>query len=235
MNLKLIITDAFQFFRYHIGQIAVLCLPWLLAISVVEYVININSDPALTDAQEGNPLEIISFGFYLLINPIYTAALILLMEKRAKRETPNNKDLLSEAIQIWQPLFILNIIIAVILYPALFLAFQGWPLILIPAIFVAVRISFSEFYLVLEEVKPLEAIKLSFNATQPYFFHILMLFILFIMPLWLIKFVAAVNLANPEIDAFRYIFSGTSIAFMALFIDVLMFRVYMSATQKNHE
>lgn len=233
MNLKLVITDAFLFFRYHFRQIATLCLPWLLAVAIVEYLVSISSTPAAAAGEEGNPLQIISLGFYLIIYPIYTAALILLMAKRAKNETPNNRELLSLAMQTWQPLFILNLIVAGILYPAIILAFQGLALFLIPAVFVAVRLSFAEFYLVLEEVKPLEAIRTSFRATRPYFFHILLLLFLFVIPFWSVKIVRAQFFSTAEIDPVTNIVSGTVIAFLSLFVDVLMFRLYMSATQEQ--
>lgn len=229
MNLKLIITDALQFFRHHITQIATLCLPWLLAIALVEYLVIVMDDPS----QETSPFPLLGLAFHLLIYPIYTAALILLMAGRAQRETPTNRELLSSAIQLWQPLLILKIIVACFIIPAQLFVFQGWILFVIPIIFIAVRLSFAEFCLVLDDIKPLEAIRKSFTVTQPYFFQILFLLAAFAMPLWAMKILKTIYFNKPEIDPLVIILPSAVIDFLTLFLDVLIFRAYMSATQER--
>ncbi len=229
MKLKLIITDALQFFRYHVVQIATLCLPWLLAIALVEYFVIVMEVPN----QEANPFPLLGLAFHLLVYPIYTAALILLMARRAQHETPSNRELLSSALQLWQPLLILKIIVACLIIPAQLFVFQGWVLFVIPIIFVAVRLSFAEFCLVMDEIKPLEAIRKSFFVTQPYFFQIFFLLVAFAMPLWSMKIVKTLYLNKPEINPLVIILTSTVIDFLTLFLDVLMFRAYMSATQER--
>jgi hypothetical protein len=230
MDLKLIITDALQFFRYHMVQIAALCLPWLLAVALVEYLVIITGNPS----PEASPLPLIGGAVHMLVYPIYTGALILLMAKRARRETPANKELLLSAVKLWQPLFILRMMMMVgILVPGVIFLSQGWSLFIVPIIYVAVRLSFAEFYLVLEKANPLEAIRLSFKATQPCFFQILFLWAIFIFPLMSLQFVAAIVLARPGIDPLVNALAATAIAFFSLFVDVLLFRAYMSATQEH--
>jgi hypothetical protein len=229
MNIKLIITDALLFFRYHIGQIAALCLPWLLAIALVEYLVIITGNPS----QEAGPLPLIGWTFKLLVYPIYTGALILLMAKRARLEAPANKELISSAIQIWQPLFLLHIITAAILVPGVMFILQGWVLFIIPIVYVAVRLSFAEFYLVLEKVKPLEAIRMSFKGTQPCFFQILVLLTIFVLPLLVLEIVRVNVLAGPEIDPLVNVLAAAVMTFFSLFVDVLLFRAYMAATQEQ--
>lgn len=229
MNLKLIINDALQFFRYHIGQIAVLCLPWLLAIALVEYLVIVMDDPT----QEANPFPLLDLAFHFLIYPIYTAALILLMARRAQREAPTNRELLSSAIELWQPLLFLKIIVACFIIPAQIFVFQGWILFVIPIIFIAVRLSFAEYCLVLDDIKPMEAIRKSFTVTQPYFFQILFILVVFAMPLWAAKMTKTVYLNKPENDPLMIILPSIAIDFLMLFVDILMFRAYMSATQER--
>ena len=92
MNLKLIISDSLYFFKSHFKQIATMCLPWLFAVAVVGH---------LTLPVRGEPtpdmvmLFISGWMFKQLIYPIYTGALILLMSKRAQREQPDTKALIS--------------------------------------------------------------------------------------------------------------------------------------------
>jgi hypothetical protein len=222
MNLKLIISDAFFFFRSHLVQISTLCLPWLLAVAFVDVLITATSDPS----QGMGPLYLLAWMFNLLIYPIYTAALILLMAKRAQLEQPENKALVASAIKIWQPFFVVHIIGAG-------LTAVGLMFLVLPGIYVAVRLSFAEFYLVLEGVKPLEAIQKSFQATQPFFFQILLLLVLFLTPLWMLNFFIADFLSNQEAGSFVNILVAAITAFLMLFVDVVLFRVYMSVKQER--
>jgi hypothetical protein len=222
MNLKLIVSDAFYFFKSNLVQIGSLCLPWLLVVAVVENLIISSGDPS----QGLGPMFLLAWVFKLLIYPIYTAALILLMAKRARRQQPNNKDLLSSALKIWQPFFIVHVMAAG-------LAAFGLMLFIIPGIYVAVRLSFAEFYLTLENIKPIEAIQKSFQATKPYFFQILLLMALFIIPLWILNLLLANLLSGQEIIPVFNILAATTTTFLMLFLEVIMFRVYMSAIREN--
>jgi hypothetical protein len=222
MKLKLIISDSFYFFRNNLVQISSLCLPWLLAIAVVNYLITAAGDPA----KGMTPLYLLVWGFNLLVYPIYTGALILLMSKRAQQKQPENKELLASAIRIWQPFFILHIMVAG-------LTVVGLTFLILPGVIVAVSLSFAEFFLVVEGVKPLEALQKSFHTTRPFFFQILMLMVIFLTPLWLLNFIVANFLAVQEVGSLTNIVITTISAFLMLFVDVVRFRIYMAAKQEN--
>ena len=220
MNLKLIISDAFYFFRSHLGQISALCLPWLLAVAVVNYLITTAGDPT----KGVTPLYLLAWAFNLLVYPIYTGALILLMSKRAQLEQPTNKELVASAIKIWQPFFIVHLIGAG-------LTALGLMFFILPGVIVAVSLSFAEFFLVVENFKPLEALQKSFHATRPFFFQILLLMVVFLTPLWLLNFFLANLLDTQQVGPLINIVVATISAFFMLFVDVLLFRIYMSAKQ----
>jgi succinate dehydrogenase hydrophobic anchor subunit len=222
MNLKLIVADALYFFKSNLVQIGSLCLPWLLVVAAVENLIISTGDPS----QGLGPLFLLAWVFKLLIYPIYTAALILLMAKRARGQQPDNKELLSSALQIWQPFFIVHVIGAG-------LSILGLMLFVIPGIYVAVRLSFAEFYLTLENIKPVEAIQKSFQATKPYFFQILLLLALFFIPLGMLNLILADLLSGKEAVLLINITVATTTAFLMLFLEVVKFRVYMSAIREN--
>ena len=170
-KLKLIITDAAQFFLNNLTQIAALCLPWLLAAALVEYIIV----AAGQGSDDVRPLFLVAWTFNLLIYPIYTGALILLMAKRAQREQPVNRELTLSALRTWQPLFMVHVM-------ASGMTALGLMLLVLPGIYIAVRLSFAEFFLVLEGAKPIEALQKSFLATRPYFVPLLILLALFMIP-----------------------------------------------------
>ncbi len=222
MKLKIIISDAAQFFSRNLVQIASLCLPWLLAAALVEYAIVSFG----RDSQGTAPLFLVAWTFNLLIYPIYTGALIMLMAKCAQREQPGNGELTAMAIKIWQPLFMVHII-------GSGLTALGFMLLIVPGVYIAVRLSFAEFFLVLEGVKPTEAIQKSFQATRPYFGLILVLLIMFMTPLVLLTFMLGGVLQKFNLGPVFNVLLSTLIAFLTLFVDVVMFRVYMSARQEN--
>ena len=175
-------------------------------------------------SESAAPLFLVGWTFNLLIYPVYTGALILLMAKRAQRETPTNKELTSTAIKVWHPLFMLNIISSG-------LKALGYMLLIVPGIYLSVKISFAEYHLVLEGRKPIEAIQKSFETTRPYFLPILILKALFVIPLFLLTIALGVMSQNLNLNLVLNLILSTLLAFLSLFVDVVMFRVYMSARQ----
>ena len=222
IKLKIIISDAVHFFMFHWSQIAKLCLPWLLAAALVEFGIA----SAVQDSENAAPLLLVAWTFNLLIYPIYTGALIIFMAKRAQREQPENRELTAAAIKIWQPLFMVHII-------GSGMTALGLMLLIVPGIYVLVRLSFAEFHLVLEGLKPLEAIQKSFQTTRPYFGLILLLLVMFMAPLVLLTFSLGSWLNDLNVSPVLNIFLSTLIAYLTLFVDVVIFRVYMSSRQEN--
>jgi len=222
MNLKLIINDALQFFRYHFAQIATLCLPWLLGISVVEYMIVSASD----NPQDVGSLMLAARMFSLLIYPIYTAALILLMAKRAQRESPDNRELLTSAFKLWQSFFTVHL-------AGFALFVVGLMFFILPGVYIAIRLAFAEIYIVLEDIKPMEALQKSFRVTRPYVFQIFILIVLFYSPLLFLSVLLSNMISNFDTAPILSIAAATIIGFLMLFLDVVVFRFYMAVAQEG--
>lgn len=223
MKLKLIITDSALFFWRNLNQIALLCLPWLFAGAVVEYLAVVNQD-----AFGEKPMYFAAWIFNMLVYPIYTAALIHLMALQAQGKRPGNPELFRLALKSWQSLLILHIMSSV-----LFLC--GLMLFVLPGIWVMVRLSFSQFYLVLDKLNPIEAIQKSFFATRKHMAAIFLLIILFLIPVFVLSLVigqliAGIPQARPII-----VIAETILSFYVLFVYVLIFRVFMSAVKEGPE
>lgn len=223
MKLKLIITDSALFFWRNLNQIALLCLPWLFIGAVVEYLVVINQD-ALGDTS----MYFAAWVFNMLLYPIYTAALIHLMALQAQGKRPGNLELLRLAMKSWQSLLILHIMSSV-----LFLC--GLMLFVLPGIWVIVRLSFSQFYLVLENLNPIEAIQKSFLTTRKHMAPIFLLIIAFLIPVFVLSLAIGQLIAGiPQAQPFMVI-AETILSFYVLFVYVLIFRVYMSAVKEGPE
>jgi hypothetical protein len=223
-KFRIIISDALQFFLNHLFQIAALCLPWLLTAALVEYGIMIIGQ----NAEKSTPLLLVAFAFDLLVYPVYMGALIRLMARRAQREQPTNKQLTEAAIKSWQPLFLVHIIISG-------LKAMGFMLFIVPGVYISVRLAFAEFYLVLEGLKPMEAIQKSFLVTQPYSGLILLLLVMFMIPIALLAIFLVSMLDALKMDLIFNVLIGVVVSFLTLVVDVVIFRVYMSARQEDSD
>ena len=221
-KVKIIVSDALQFFVSHLFQIAALCLPWLVMAALVEYGIII-----IGGSSEGStPLLLVAFTFDLLIYPVYMGALIRLMARRAQREHPANTELTAAAIKNWQPLFLLHIVISG-------LKAMGYMLFIVPGIYISVRLAFAEFHLVLEGLKPMEAIQKSFQATRSYSGLILLLLAMFMVPIAVLAISLVQMLTTIKPDLIFNVLLGVAVSFLTLIADVVIFRVYMSARQEG--
>jgi hypothetical protein len=222
LNPKLILADSAYFFKQHFGQIFALCMPWFVLTAVVQYgVMSISQQPENT-----GPLFLLALAFNMLVYPVYMGCLILLMAKRAQNETADNKALTSAAISLWQPFFVLTVLKKALI-------FFGFLLFVVPGIWAAVKLAFCQFHLVLEGLPPKEALQKSMQTTKKPFMLILFVLALFFTPYFLVSLLFASFAYQYAISPFIQLVVGTLLAFLMLFVDVVLFRVYMSAAEET--
>jgi hypothetical protein len=218
---KPIILDSFHFFFGNLRQIAALCLPFLLFGSAINNLIFNAPDFAAPEAARFLPV-ILS----LALKPIYTAALILMMAAQARQERPATRELLSAALGHYAPLLMLSVI-------GMALIWTGFMALVVPGIWILVRLAFAEYYLVLERVDPKTAILKSFQLTRGYFGVILGSLALFALPIFLFSLLLAQLLGEVQVASFPLMLAETAISFAALFIDVVLFRIFMQAVKER--
>ncbi len=242
-NLKLIISDAVEFFLNHWRQIAVLCLPWLLAAGCIEILLAAIYQPSGVTGQ----LYLLAVAFKLLVYPVYTAALILLMAERAQQKSPGSRDLMNEAIRLWQPFFMMVLMmialfasgsLVMLILEGLFqsiLSIKGLGIMMtgLMLLWGMARLSFAKYILVLDRVKPWAAIVASFHGTRPYFFKIVILLAMYVLPLLGLNILTGVLLNKVSAPQFFRILIGSGIEYLMLFVDVVIFRLYMSVIHDN--
>ena len=248
MKIKLIWTDSLYFFVTNLPQIASLVLPWLVAGAAIEYLIVISSPES---GGEPTIFWALAFFFNLVVRPIYSACLILLMAKQAQNQHPANRELLPEAIKVWRPFFLLFILGGALIAFAAVIGLSvvtqlgsiviGAPanpllglLVIFPLlVWVLARISFAKFKLVLEKLNPVEALQKSFEASRQYVRLIISVVLPYAAPVMAATFfLVGVPPENHTGHAIRALI-GISASFLMLFVDVLLFRIYMGAIQKN--
>ena len=218
MPFKSIFGDALQFFVRNLRQIFTLCMPFLLAGALMNHVI--------LGPQQDSTFSPDRFLILLAVNmalyPLYTGALIMLMASQADNRLPTNSELISAALSIYPQMLLLGVV-------GRTLVMLGLLFFVLPGIWFSVRLAFCEFFLVVERLDPQAAIYKSFQATRPHFFPILTALALIAMPVFMLVLVTENALAAMQAHAGIQVAVNALVAFASLFLDVVMFRIFLEA------
>lgn len=210
-----IFSDALRFFGGHAREIAALCLPFLVASAVLEAILDrIPQAPLLPMA-----------GFFVFY-PFYTIALIRLMAYRAGNQFPPNSVIVMETLKQWWPFLVLSV-------TAMLITTLGLMLLILPGIWMAVRLAFAEILLVLHQLKPQAALLQSYSATRKHAGTILACLLIFTLPVGLLSYGIHHYLGSIGAAPFWSIAAETGISYLGLFGDVLVFRIFMEAMAQD--
>ena len=214
MYVRTILIDSLYFYFGNITQIAQLCLPILCITLLSQY--------SLFLIPEFDAAPFVSAVLGLIFYPLYTAPLIMLIAKRTGHEHPSNASLLAASLKIWLPFVLLTLIVGILIG-------VGLMLLIIPGIWVAIRLSLSEVFLVVGGLKPIDAISASFATTKEYFWIIFICIFIVMLPIWGMSY----GLGHAgELFAESYVISFCMeifISFVSLFVNVVIFRIFMIA------
>jgi len=215
MQVRPILSDAYFFYFRNFRQIASLCLPFLLLDAFLEFL--------FSNSQNYQSLYWVS---YVAIYPIYTAALILFMAQSADKDPSNNIDLIAASLKLWWPFYLLTVI-------HLTLGLIGFFLFIIPGILVLVRLSFAEFYLILNGLTPWEAIRQSVESTKRYFWYLFSFFVITIFCDGISDYLIGQAIQHVDNFSFLSIAANATVSLLMLFFDVVLFRTYMAAVVED--
>jgi hypothetical protein len=152
-----VLKDIFQFFKKNIWPISILTLaiefPYIL-IQNIHYFSN-------TSSEFYNTFGLIFLMATLIIYPLSTGAQISLYAMIIRGTQIDLKKCVSRS---WKHLF--NLLIGSLIY--IFFTFMGLLLFIVPGIIIAVRLSFYCFFIVLDDLKPVDALKKSAQVTKEY-------------------------------------------------------------------
>ena len=217
MNPLGVLRDSFYFCQRNLWAIAQLCLPLLVLESLGRQLVGhmVGAD--------GSPVFDVMVG--LLFYPLYTGALILFLDARSNGDTPRHRDLLAVALRIWPPYALLAAI-------STLLIMLGMSLFVLPALWVMVKLAFSEYLLVLHGLTPLAAIKQSLELSRGRFWKIMACLLAALIPLWLLDDASGMLYPvgqNLLVDLVIDSLNG----FLQLFTSVVMFRLFMLVTEPD--
>jgi hypothetical protein len=172
--------DIFRFFKKNIWAIAVLTLTIEFPFILIQNIHYFRS----TSSEFSSNVSTIFFLVTLVIYPLSTGAQISLYSMILQAAKIDLKECISNSFKN-----LLNLIFASLIY--LSFTFLGLLAFVIPGIIIGVRLSFYGFFIVLDGLKPLDALKKSAQVTKEYTWLMVgSLFIigaLLILPLFLIQ------------------------------------------------
>jgi hypothetical protein len=217
MNPLGVLRDSFYFCQRNLWAIAQLCLPLLVLESLGRQLVG-----HLVGA-DGSPVFDVLVG--LLFYPLYTGALILFLDARSNGDTPRHRDLLAVALRIWPPYALLAAI-------STLLIMLGMSLLVLPALWVMVKLAFSEYLLVLHGLTPLAAIKQSLELSRGRFWKIMACLLAALIPLWLLDDASGMLYPAGQSMLVDLVIDSLN-GFLQLFTSVVMFRLFMLVTEPD--
>ena len=211
MNPSDLLRDTWFFFSRNLLSIVVLCLPWVLLENLAQH--------ALEGWFPGT--DGIAYGLLasLVFYPLYSAALILLLDARSRGLQPRSLDVLAAALRLW-PSF------ALLAGLSTLLIMLGASLFVLPALWVMVKLAFAEYLLVLRGLSPLAAIQTSMRLSQGYFWLIATCLFSVTAPLWLLDWWAYQQLGEQPAE-WLSLPLDSALGFAQLFLTLLLFRLFM--------
>ena len=152
-----LLKDIFQFFKKNIWPISILTLaiefPYIL-IQNIHYFSN-------TSSEFSNTVGLILLMATLIIYPLSTGAQISLYAMIIRETRIDLKKCVSRSRK-----HLFNLLVGSLIY--IFLTFLGLLLFIVPGIIIAARLSFYCFFIVLDDLKPVDALKKSAQVTKEY-------------------------------------------------------------------
>ncbi len=155
------IWDSVRLFQNHIVALASITLPFIIFLEIFEvyFIESTLMTPFMFD--DLSPLLLA----HLTIKPFYSIAVIFYIAAVINNQPISITQSWLMGIKFWPVYFVVSLIMNILIG-------TGLLFYAIPGIFLFIRFSFTEFYLLLDKQSPLAAIKSSFTNTRQYFLQL---------------------------------------------------------------
>ncbi len=212
-----VLRESWYFFIHNLRSIALLCLPALLVEGLVRQQLAASGIELAPEARE----VLVTLMFY----PLYSAALILFLDARTHNREVSISQLLGLALRLW-PSF------AVLAGLSTLLIMLGSSLLVLPGLWVMLRLIFAEYLLTIGGLAPLAAMRESFRLSSGYFWISAVCIFTVMPPLWLLDWWSYQQLGEqPEAIATILLDAGNG--FLQLFVSVVGYRLFMLRMQQT--
>jgi hypothetical protein len=235
MPLSAIFTEAYNFFRNHISQLAILTVPILFIQVGIQLWLGMEMANADLENPQFGGLHMAAVMALLLVFSLLIAAVTIFLEIRSQGHEANTALILKTSLNFVPGLLLAGVFsgLAILAPVMLFAAFGPlWLVGLTMSIYIFARLAYVNFMVVVERLTPLEAIKGSFKFSGPIAFKTLMVLMLYI-PLSLIG--GTLSSLAQSVGFPLQLIVEVFVAFMGLFVNVALFRLYMVSRPKLDE
>ena len=156
------LKQSFFFFRQNFRDIATIQLPFLILLNALALWLDMNASETEDFRQTALSISLLS----LVLMPIYWAATILYMQSKLENRPLQPFQAISLSFKYWRTLLLIFILTA--------LAISGGLLLLIiPGIYIGIRLSFADYIGVVVGKNAWESLKQSWEETDDYFWVLL--------------------------------------------------------------
>lgn len=210
------IWDSLRLFRQNLMPLSGIILPFAIFMEIFDEFYKVNYISETSVFEDTIPILLV----HLLIHPFYSVAIVFYLSSIISNKSITVPQVWLLSIKYWPSYLLLSVLLNLFV-------FSGLMLFVIPGIFLFIRFLFAEFYLLLEQKSPIEAIKFSVVNTKDYFLILfsgfLMLGIFTVAPFLMIT--EALAVAEQEINLLSILIS-IIFDIVTIIFTVFAFRIY---------
>ncbi|MEJ6520537.1 hypothetical protein PQI64_12335 [Shewanella bicestrii] len=237
MSLSAILTEAYNFFRNHLTQLAMLTVPLLL----IQFGLQLWFGAEMGKIDLENPqfdMQHMIVVMLMLLNvSVLIAALTLYLELRSQGHTPSVGLVLKASLAFVPPLLLAGVFSGLAIFAPFMILFAilgplGVVVGFVISFYLFARLAYVNFMVVVERLTPLEAIKASFSFSGPIVLKTIALLMLY-LPLSVVgaQLSGAASLGGLPVQ----MLADTLMAFIGLFVNLALFRLYMVTKKPTAE
>ncbi|MFT5790328.1 MAG: hypothetical protein ACI8SJ_002457 [Shewanella sp.] len=234
MSLSAILTQAFNFFRNNISQLAALTVPVLFIQVGIQLWLGLEISTADLENPQFGTSHMVAMMVLLLVFSFLIAALTLFLEIRSQGHSPSNGMILKTSLNFVPALLLAGVFSGLAVLAPFFVLLAINPMLgiigLVVSIYLFARLAFVNFMVVVERLTPMEAIKRSFTFSGPITLKTITVLLLYI-PISLVGSVLAMATQLGGIPL--QLVGEVIVAFFGLFINVVLFRLYMVSREES--
>jgi hypothetical protein len=187
MNTFEYLRQSFYFFKQNFSTIAKIQLPFLLLLNGLALWLDINTSETDDLKQQAAYLSILSLTFL----PIYWGGTILFMQSTLDNAPLSASQAIILSLSFWRTLLFTFILTSIAV-------FGGLLLLILPGLYIGVRLAFADYICVLEKQSAMDSLKQSWKDTADYFWKLLPGFAILFTGIQLIQMPIAHMLSTME-------------------------------------
>jgi len=151
------LTDSWSFFKNHLISLSLIILPIVVPLEIITSIYQYT----LTSEENSIAVGLLPISLSILLYPIYKVAVVFYIASVIEGTRYTIKELYAIGLRYWLPYLIITFFIGIIVI-------GGLMFFIIPGIIFIIRYSFTEFELILNQQKPLDAMRNSWESTSEY-------------------------------------------------------------------